>query len=79
MVELCEALVGEQWWQKGTPEALDGSRADDCSLLALFGSVATPAAAASPGTSLRALQALAEGRHGPLCEGTLPAVSGSSC
>ncbi len=79
MVELCEALLGEQWWQTGSPVVLDGSQVDGCSLLALFESVATPAAAASPGTSPRALQAWAGGRHGPLYEETLPAVSGSSC
>lgn len=78
MVELCEALVGEQWWQRGIPVALDGSQADGCFLLALFGSGATPAAEASPGTSLRAPQAWVWEHRGPLYEETVPAVSGSS-
>lgn len=59
--------------------ALDGSQVDGCSLLARFGSGATPAAAASQGISPKALQAWAGGHHGPLCGETLPAVSGSSC
>lgn len=78
MVELCEALAGEQWRQRGILVALDGSQADGCFLLALFGSGATPAAEASPGTSLRAPQALVGEHHGLLYEEILPAVSGSS-
>lgn len=59
--------------------ALSGSQADGCSLLALFGSGATQAAAASPGTSPGAPQVWVGGHHGPPYEGTQPAVSGSSC
>lgn len=79
MVVLCGAWVGGQWWLKGSPVVSDGSQEDGCSLLALFGSGATPAAEASPSTSLRAPQASAGGHHDPLYEETLPAVSDSSC
>lgn len=79
MKELYEALGGVRWWRKGTPAAVGGSRADGCFLLALFGSGATPAAEASPGTSPKDPQAWVGGHHGPLYVGRVPTASGSSC
>lgn len=79
MVELCEAWVDELLWQRRSPVALGGSRADGCSLLGPFESGATPAGGASPGTSPRALLAWAGGHHDPLYAETLPAVSDSNC
>lgn len=78
MVELCEALVVEQWRQKGSPAALDDYQMDGCFLLAPFGFEATPVAEVSPGTFLRAPQAWVGERYGPLYTETVPAVSGSS-
>lgn len=78
MVALCEAWLGEQWWQWENPVAFGGFQADGCSLLAPFGSGATPTATASPGIFLGSLQAWAWGPHGPQYEETPPAASGSS-